>query len=74
MLTQLSMYFQDINQLFEIDRPCDHDANDSCEDNDDNCDCCIKDGEELTGARGAPGINDSIWNFHVWNAVWIEAR
>ena len=38
MLTQLSMYFQDINQLFEVDRPRDHDVNDSCEDNDDNCD------------------------------------
>ena len=32
---------------------------------------CAQDGEELTRARGAPGINDSIWNFHVWNAVWI---
>ena len=29
------------------------------------------DGEELKGIPGAPGINDSIWNFHCWNDVWM---
>eukprot|EP00092_Neocalanus_flemingeri_P003560 GFUD01003818.1.p1 GENE.GFUD01003818.1~~GFUD01003818.1.p1 ORF type:complete len:762 (+),score=203.77 GFUD01003818.1:286-2286(+) len=30
-----------------------------------------QDGEELRGIRGAPGISDSIWNFHCWNDVWM---
>ena len=29
------------------------------------------DGEELKGIPGAPGINDSIWNFHCWNDVYM---
>ena len=28
-------------------------------------------GEELKGIPGAPGISDSIWNFHCWNDVWM---
>jgi len=30
-----------------------------------------KEGEELKGVSGAPGIYDSIWNFHCWNDVWM---
>ena len=30
-----------------------------------------QDGEELKGIAGAPGIFDSIWNFHCWNEVWM---
>ena len=30
-----------------------------------------QEGEELTSAYGAPGIRDSIWNFHCWNDVWM---
>ena len=30
-----------------------------------------QDGEELKGIDGAPGISDSIWNFHCWNDVWM---
>ena len=31
-----------------------------------------EDGEELKGIPGAPGISDSIWNFHCWNDVWMS--
>ena len=30
-----------------------------------------QDGEELKGIDEAPGIFDSIWNFHCWNDVWM---
>lgn len=33
-----------------------------------------EDGDEDTGAGGPNARQDSIWNFHVWNEVWMERK
>ena len=27
---------------------------------------------QVRGVPGVPGLNDSIWNFHCWNDVWMS--